>query len=37
MTAKQRELLMQLIAVYTDQMTPDIAAERKAEYDEGRR
>jgi hypothetical protein len=32
MNAKQRELLMQLIAVYTDQMTPDIAAERKAEY-----
>ena len=24
---------MQLIAVYTDQMTPDIAAERKAEYE----
>jgi hypothetical protein len=33
MTAKQRELLMQLITVYTDQMTPDIAAERKAEYE----
>ena len=33
MTAKQRELLMQVIAVYTDQMTPDIAAERKAEYE----
>ncbi len=33
LTAKQRELLMQLIAVYTDQMTPDIAAERKAEYE----
>ena len=24
---------MQLIAVYTDQMTPDIAAERQAEYE----
>ena len=33
MTAKQRELLMQLIAAYTDQMTPDIAAERRAEYE----
>ena len=33
MTAKQRELLMQLIAVYTDQMTADIAAERKAEFE----
>lgn len=33
MTPKQRELLMQLIAVYTDQMTADIAAERKAEYE----
>ena len=33
MTAKQRELLMQLIAVYTDQMTADIAAERRAEYE----
>jgi hypothetical protein len=33
MTAKQRELLMQLIAVYTGQMTPDIAAERKAEFE----
>ena len=32
LTAKQRELLMQLIAVYTAQMTPDIAAERQAEY-----
>jgi len=33
MNAKQRALLMQLIAAYTDQMTPDIAAERKAEYE----
>ena len=33
MTPKQRELLMQLISVYTDQMTADIAAERKAEYE----
>jgi hypothetical protein len=33
MNAKQRELLMQLIAVYTDQMTPDIAAERRAEFE----
>jgi hypothetical protein len=33
MTPKQRELLMQLVAVYTDQMTADIAAERKAEYE----
>jgi hypothetical protein len=32
MTAKQRELLMQLIDVYTGQMTADIAAERQAEY-----
>jgi hypothetical protein len=31
MTAQQRELLMQLIDVYTGQMTPDIAAERQAE------
>jgi hypothetical protein len=33
MNPKQRALLMQLIAVYTDQMTPDIAAERRAEYE----
>ena len=32
MTAKQRELLMQLIDVYTGQMTADIAAERQTEY-----
>ena len=31
MTPKQRELLMQLIDVYTAQMTADIAAERQAE------
>ena len=33
LNAKQRVLLMQLIAVYTDQMTPDIAAERRAEFE----
>jgi hypothetical protein len=33
LNAKQRALLMQLIAVYTDQMTPDIAAERRAEFE----
>jgi hypothetical protein len=31
MTPKQRELLMQLIDVYTSQMTADIAADRQAE------
>ena len=31
MTPKQRELLMQLVDVYTSQMTADIAAERQAE------
>jgi hypothetical protein len=31
MTAKQRELLMQLVDVYTSQMTADIASERQAE------
>jgi hypothetical protein len=35
MTPKQRELLMQLIEVYTAQMTPDIAAERQAEIKKG--
>ena len=31
MTPKQRELLMQLVEVYTSQMTADVAAERMAE------
>jgi hypothetical protein len=31
MTPKQRELLMQIVDVYTSQMTADIAAERQAE------
>jgi hypothetical protein len=31
MTPKQRELLMQLIDVYTSQMAPDIASDRQAE------
>ena len=31
MTPKQRELLMQLIEVYTSQMSPDLAADRQAE------
>jgi hypothetical protein len=31
MTPKQRELLMQLIDVYTSQMTADVAADRQAE------
>jgi Protein of unknown function (DUF3500) len=35
MTPKQRELLMQLIDVYTSQMTADIAAERQAEIKKG--
>jgi hypothetical protein len=35
LTAKQRELLMQLIDVYTSQMTADIAAERQAEIKKG--
>jgi hypothetical protein len=33
MTPKQRELLMQVVDVYTGQMTADIAADRKAEYE----
>jgi hypothetical protein len=35
MTPKQRELLMQLIEVYTSQMTADVAAERQAEIKKG--
>jgi uncharacterized protein DUF3500 len=35
MTPKQRELLTQLIDVYTSQMTADIAAERQAEIKKG--
>ena len=35
MTPKQRELLMQVIEVYTSQMTADIAAERQAEIKKG--
>jgi hypothetical protein len=35
MTPKQRELLMQLIEVYTSQMSPDLAAERQAEVKKG--
>jgi len=35
MTPKQRELLMQLIDVYTSQMTADIASERQAEIKKG--
>jgi hypothetical protein len=35
LTPKQRELLMQLIDVYTSQMTADIAAERQAEIKKG--
>jgi hypothetical protein len=35
MTPKQHELLMQLIDVYTSQMTADIAAERQAEIKKG--
>jgi hypothetical protein len=35
LTAKQRELLMQLIDVYTSQMTADIAADRLAEIKKG--
>ena len=35
MTPKQRELLAQLIEVYTSQMTADVAAERQAEIKQG--
>jgi Protein of unknown function (DUF3500) len=35
MTSKQRELLNQLIEVYTSQMTADVAAERQAEIKKG--
>jgi hypothetical protein len=35
LTPKQRELLMQLIDVYTSQMTADIASERQAEIKKG--
>ena len=35
MTPKQRELLMQLIEVYTSQMNADIAADRQAEIKKG--
>ncbi len=35
MTPKQRELLMQLVEVYTSQMTADIAADRQADIKKG--